>query len=187
MFMVVKLQNNNQQWKTSGTHCYTDYVSNWSDIICSIWGLVSAYLAVNPNSSDRLYRFSNGLNSIAPTWSIGVAGAFWVSFTEIENFFYSFLLVEKYYSTLFQCLLPADRQTLDLVSLHQHAALAILTFADLLITNSKISLKLIVPGKPWIKARNNWFQLGSSLLCMRQTQFWYGSFSARSVMKFTQW
>ena len=69
-----------------GTHCYTDYVSNWSDIICSIWGLVSAYLAVNPNSSDKIYKLSTGLNSIAPTWSIGVAGAFWVSVFLLSNF-----------------------------------------------------------------------------------------------------
>merc|ERR1712131_116666 len=103
-----------------GTHCYTDYVSNWADVICALWGLVSAHHALYPNET-RLDKLRQGLNSIAPTWSIGVAGAFW-------------------------CLLPKERQTLDLVSLHQHAFLAIVTFIDLVITNSQIQMKQIIPA-----------------------------------------
>ena len=63
---------------TVGSHCYTDYVSNWSDLVCSIWAIVSAYMAVAPNAPKVLSRFSAALNSIAPTWSIGVSLAFWV-------------------------------------------------------------------------------------------------------------
>ena len=62
-----------------GSHCYTDYVSNWSDVVCSIWAIISAYIAIVPNASQNIERLLAAFNSIAPTWSIGVSGAFWVS------------------------------------------------------------------------------------------------------------
>ena len=61
-----------------GSHCYTDYVSNWSDVVCSIWAIISAYIAIVPNASHNIERLLAAFNSIAPTWSIGVSGAFWV-------------------------------------------------------------------------------------------------------------
>lgn len=65
-------------------------------------------MAAFPQSPGHLYGLLSGLNAIAPTFSIGVAGAFWL-------------------------LLPAERQSKDLVSLHQHGFLAIITVIDLLI------------------------------------------------------
>merc|ERR1711868_4835 len=108
-----------------GSHCYTDYVSNWSDVVCSIWAIISAYIAIVPNASKNIERLLAAFNSIAPTWSIGVSGAFWF-------------------------LLPKDRQTLDLVSLNQHAFLAIICLVDLLITNSRIRIKDLIPA--WLFA-----------------------------------
>ena len=65
-------------------------MSNWADFICALWGAVSAYHAVWPDDA-RVYDLKNGLNSIAPTWSIGVAGAFWVSFISCLIFVKLFL------------------------------------------------------------------------------------------------
>ena len=73
-----------------GSHCYTDYVSNWSDVVCSIWAIISAYIAIVPNASHNIERLLAAFNSIAPTWSIGVSGAFWVSFKS------NFLGLEKF-------------------------------------------------------------------------------------------
>ena len=89
----------------SGSHSYTDYVSNWNDMSCSIWAVLNAILAVAPHSPGALYSMVSAFNAIAPTFSIGVAGAFW-------------------------CLLPAERQSKDLVSLHQHGFLAVITVLD---------------------------------------------------------
>jgi len=88
-----------------GSHSYTDYVSNWNDMSCSIWAVLNAIIALAPNSPTALYSAVSAFNAIAPTFSIGVAGAFW-------------------------CLLPADRQSKDLVSLHQHGFLAVITVLD---------------------------------------------------------
>lgn len=60
-----------------------------------------------------MYGLLSGMNAIAPTFSLGVCGAFWF-------------------------LLPAERQSKDIVSLHQHAFLAIITVADLLISGTPI-------------------------------------------------
>merc|ERR1712048_511030 len=57
---------------------------------------------VDLNDPDSMV---SAFNAIAPTFSIGVAGAFW-------------------------CLLPAERQSKDLVSLHQHGFLAVITVLD---------------------------------------------------------
>lgn len=108
-----------------GSHCYTDYVSNWSDVVCSIWAVISAYIAIVPNASHNIERLLAAFNSIAPTWSIGVSGAFWF-------------------------LLPKDRQTLDLVSLNQHAFLGIICLVDLCITNSRMRVKDLIPA--WLFA-----------------------------------
>ena len=126
--------------KYIGSHCYTDYVSNWSDVVCSVWAIISAYVAVVPNPSQNIERLLAAFNSIAPTWSIGVSGAFWVSLCSRDIVFPCFI----------QFLLPKDRQTLDLVSLNQHAFLAIICLVDLLITNSRIRIKDLVPA--WLFA-----------------------------------
>jgi len=88
-----------------GSHSYTDYVSNWNDMSCSIWAILNAIIALAPHSPGALYSTVSAFNAIAPTFSIGVAGAFW-------------------------CLLPVERQSKDLVSLHQHAFLAVITVVD---------------------------------------------------------
>ena len=137
-----------------GSHCYTDYVSNWSDVVCSIWAIISAYIAIVPNASQNIERLSAAFNSIAPTWSIGVSGAFWVSSeNSLKSGKFSGNLdwkPPKYVYNLIQFLLPKDRQTLDLVSLNQHAFLAIICLVDLLITNSRIRIKDLVPA--WLFA-----------------------------------
>jgi len=97
----------------SGSHSYTDYVSNWNDISCSIWAILNCVLAYFPQAPDFFYSALSATNAIAPTFSIGVAGAFW-------------------------CLLPADRQSTDIVSLHQHGFLAIITVADLIFSAAPI-------------------------------------------------
>ena len=93
-----------------------------------------------PNPSQNIERLLAAFNSIAPTWSIGVSGAFWVSLCSRDKVFPCFI----------QFLLPKDRQTLDLVSLNQHAFLAIICLVDLLITNSRIRIKDLVPA--WLFA-----------------------------------
>ena len=47
--------------------------------MCSIWAIISAYIAIVPNASQNIERLLAAFNSIAPTWSIGVSGAFWVN------------------------------------------------------------------------------------------------------------
>ena len=74
---------------------------------------MNALMAAFPQSPGHLYGLLSGLNAIAPTFSIGVAGAFWL-------------------------LLPAERQSKDLVSLHQHGFLAVITVIDLLICAAPI-------------------------------------------------
>merc|ERR1712212_233352 len=96
-----------------GSHFYTDYVSNWNDMSCSIWAVSNAILAFFPQTHWALYASASAFNAIAPTFSIGVAGAFW-------------------------CLLPKERQSTDIVSLHQHAFLAIITVIDLIFTAAPI-------------------------------------------------
>ena len=96
-----------------GSHFYTDYVSNWNDMSCSIWAVLNAVLAFCPQTHGALYAGVSAFNAIAPTFSIGVAGAFW-------------------------CLLPKDRQSTDIVSLHQHGFLAIITVIDLIFTAAPI-------------------------------------------------
>ena len=96
-----------------GSHFYTDYVSNWNDMSCSIWAVLNAVLAFCPQTHGALYAGVSAFNAIAPTFSIGVAGAFW-------------------------CLLPKERQSTDIVSLHQHAFLAIITVIDLIFTAAPI-------------------------------------------------
>lgn len=96
-----------------GSHFYTDYVSNWNDMSCSIWAILNAVLAFCPSSHQALYAGVSAFNAIAPTFSIGVAGAFWL-------------------------LLPKERQSTDIVSLHQHAFLAIITVVDILFTAAPI-------------------------------------------------
>lgn len=96
-----------------GSHSYTDYVSNWNDMSCSVWAVLNAILALAPNSPTFMYSSVSAFNAIAPTFSIGVAGAFW-------------------------CLLPAERQSKDLVSLHQHGFLAVITVADMLFSAAPI-------------------------------------------------
>ena len=56
----------------------------------------------------------------------------------------------KSFPCFIQFLLPKDRQTLDLVSLNQHAFLAIICLVDLLITNSRIRIKDLIPA--WLFA-----------------------------------
>ena len=97
----------------SGSHSYTDYVSNWNDISCSIWALLNCALAHFPQAPDFAFSALSAFNAIAPTFSIGVAGAFW-------------------------CLLPAERQSTDIVSLHQHGFLAVITVADLIFSAAPI-------------------------------------------------
>merc|ERR1712227_1175204 len=80
---------------------------------CSIWAVLNAIIALAPNSPTALYSAVSAFNAIAPTFSIGVAGAFWL-------------------------LLPAERQSKDLVSLHQHGFLAVITVIDLLICAAPI-------------------------------------------------
>jgi len=96
-----------------GSHFYTDYVSNWNDMSCSIWAVLNAVLAFCPQTHGALYSGVSAFNAIAPTFSIGVAGAFW-------------------------CLLPKERQSTDIVSLHQHGFLAIITVIDLMFTAAPI-------------------------------------------------
>jgi len=96
-----------------GSHFYTDYVSNWNDMSCSIWAVLNAVLAFCPQTHGALYAGVSAFNAIAPTFSIGVAGAFW-------------------------CLLPKERQSTDIVSLHQHGFLAIITVIDLIFTAAPI-------------------------------------------------
>ena len=140
-----------------GSHCYTDYVSNWSDVVCSIWAIISAYIAIVPNASHNIERLLAAFNSIAPTWSIGVSGAFWVSLENCQgsekfprNPDWDDRQESTYLNNFFQFLLPKDRQTLDLVSLNQHAFLAIICLVDLLITNSRIRIKDLIPA--WLFA-----------------------------------
>ena len=97
---------------------YTDYVSNWNDMSCSMWAVLNAILALAPNSPTFMYSSVSAFNAIAPTFSIGVAGAFW-------------------------CLLPAERQSKDLVSLHQHGFLAVITVADMLFSAAPIRFGLV--------------------------------------------
>lgn len=96
-----------------GSHSYTDYVSNWNDMSCTIWATLNALVALFPSLPHPVYGFLSGMNAVAPTFSIGVCGAFWL-------------------------LLPADRQSTDWVSLHQHAFLAIITVADLIFTGAPV-------------------------------------------------
>lgn len=96
-----------------GSHSYTDYVSNWNDISCTMWATLNAFIALCPTAPGPMYGLLSGMNAIAPTFSLGVCGAFWF-------------------------LLPAERQSKDIVSLHQHAFLAIITVADLLISGTPI-------------------------------------------------
>ena len=78
-----------------------------------MWALLNAFIAFFPAAPMPFYGVLSGLNAIAPTFSIGVAGSFWI-------------------------LLPADRQSKDIVSLHQHGFLAIITVADLLISGAPV-------------------------------------------------
>lgn len=96
-----------------GSHSYTDYVSNWNDMSCTIWATLNALVAVFPQLPSPIYGLLSGMNAVAPTFSIGVCGAFWL-------------------------LLPADRQSTDWVSLHQHAFLAIITVLDLIFTGAPV-------------------------------------------------
>jgi len=96
-----------------GSHSYTDYVSNWNDISCTLWATLNALIAVFPSAPGPMYGLLSGMNAIAPTFSLGVCGAFWF-------------------------MLPADRQSKDLVSLHQHAFLAAITVADLIISGAPV-------------------------------------------------
>jgi len=96
-----------------GSHSYTDYVSNWNDISCTTWATLNALLALFPLMPSPFYGVLSGFNAIAPTFSLGVCGAFWF-------------------------LLPADRQSKDIVSLHQHAFLAIITVLDLAISGAPL-------------------------------------------------
>ena len=68
-----------------GSHWYTDYVSNWSDMVCSVWAMISAYDAVVPNASDNIKRLLGALNSVAPTWTIAISYWYWVSSLPSQN------------------------------------------------------------------------------------------------------
>jgi hypothetical protein len=70
---------------------------------------MNAIVALFPACPGPIYGLLSGMNAIAPTFSIGVCGAFWL-------------------------LLPQDRQSTDWVSLHQHGFLAIITLLDLIFT-----------------------------------------------------
>ena len=96
-----------------GSHSYTDYVSNWNDMSCTMWATLNALLAMFPMLPSPFYGVLSGLNAIAPTFSLGVCGAFWL-------------------------LLPPERQSKDIVSLHQHAFLAIITVVDLLLSGAPV-------------------------------------------------
>jgi hypothetical protein len=109
----------------SGSHSYTDYVSNWNDISCTAWSIINAIVALQPAMPTAAYGLLSGLNAIAPTFSCGVALAFWT-------------------------LLPAERQSTDIVSLHQHAFLAVITVIDLFLVASPIRYFHIV--STWIFA-----------------------------------
>lgn len=113
MFIYGYRDQKNNPKDMHGSHSYTDYVSNWNDISCSIWAILNCVLAYFPQAPDFFYSALSATNAIAPTFSIGVAGAFW-------------------------CLLPADRQSTDIVSLHQHGFLAIITVADLIFSAAPI-------------------------------------------------
>lgn len=108
-----------------GSHSYTDYVSNWNDISCTAWSIINAIVALQPAMPTAAYGLLSGLNAIAPTFSCGVALAFWT-------------------------LLPAERQTTDIVSLHQHAFLAVITIVDLFLVASPIRYFHII--STWIFA-----------------------------------
>ncbi|CAG5106363.1 Oidioi.mRNA.OKI2018_I69.chr1.g2808.t1.cds [Oikopleura dioica] len=108
-----------------GSHSYTDYVSNWNDISCTAWSIMNAIVAFQPAMPAAAYGLLSGMNAIAPTFSCGVAFAFWT-------------------------LLPADRQSTDLVSLHQHAFLAIITVVDLFLVAAPIRYFHII--STWIFA-----------------------------------
>jgi len=96
-----------------GSHSYTDYVSNWNDISCTTWATLNALLALFPLMPSPFYGILSGFNAIAPTFSLGVCGAFWI-------------------------LLPAERQSKDIVSLHQHGFLAIITVLDLALSGAPL-------------------------------------------------
>ena len=46
---------------------------------------------------------------------------------------------------IFKSQLPTERQILDLASFHQHVMLAVICFADLIITSSKVQKKDAIP------------------------------------------
>jgi hypothetical protein len=127
MFVYGYRDQKNNPKDMHGSHSYTDYVSNWNDISCSIWAILNCALAHFPQAPDFAFSTLSAFNAIAPTFSIGVAGAFW-------------------------CLLPAERQSTDIVSLHQHGFLAVITVADLIFSAAPIR---------WFHLFSTWIFAGS--------------------------
>lgn len=88
---------------------YTDYYSNWTEMTCTAWAVIHAYISINEKPSKLTTSSAVILSSLA--------------------FGNAFVLVFAYWGQM-----PPDQLTIDVLSLHQHTFLAVITFVDTLIT-----------------------------------------------------
>ena len=58
---------------------YTDYISNWADISCALWGILSAQNALFRNTYEVEKWLLRAFNAIAPSSAIAVCWGYFVS------------------------------------------------------------------------------------------------------------
>ena len=119
-----------------------DYYSNWTEMTCLIWALLHAYLSMKEKSSKIISLYATVFSSLA--FSNGIVKAFYCS---LNSRFYVFCFLpfcslpmynEKPCLVLmisYWGLMSTDRIVCNILSLHQHLVLALVTFVDLCITN----------------------------------------------------
>ena len=67
---------------TSVNFAYTDniiYISNWSDMSCATWGLISAQNALFQNAFEGQKWLLHAFNAIAPSTAIFLCWSYFVS------------------------------------------------------------------------------------------------------------
>lgn len=121
-----------------GEHVYTDYLTNWVDVFCSIWAITHVIYATDSGNihlriKGKIYNKTNFfikgvpygervlpvVNSVAPCITMILSIAYWTLVTD-------------------------DRQTTTLISLYQHAGLTAIVMFDFLIYRAPLDFHGII-------------------------------------------
>ena len=64
---------------------YTDYISNWADISCALWGILSAQNAFFRNTYEVEKWLLRAFNAIAPSSAFCVCWGYFVSKSQLKR------------------------------------------------------------------------------------------------------